>query len=112
MSSQPRIVTIGPLPAGGGQGLVAAVRFSGTFTPGVAVTELQFPDEAVQMVSPGIGYFSIELLTVDGGTWTRPELIRLTEQAVIAEQYSGGELRVALIPLEGCTLEAELVRAN
>ena len=107
MSEVPVIVTLDAIEGAGEGGNLAALRVTGTFTPGVAVTELQFPANNVSMVSPGLGYLSVLIRAQGRNGWSSPVFVRLTRQILTLPEYDNRPLQVALIPFEGCTLEVE-----
>lgn len=79
--------------------------FDGTFTPGVQVTELVFPDPSIQFVIPRIGWAAFQVQTPSGNRWLRPFEVRLTSQAEPVYYLRGNLIAVALIPETGCQMD-------
>lgn len=86
---------------------VIVVRATASFTSGVEVTELFFPDPAIGFVIPRLGTISLQLSNRGQTVWTDPVDLRLTQVLLPVVPERLDLVAIALIPNVGCQLDAE-----
>ena len=82
------------------------VTATATFTPGVEVTELVFPDPAVGFVFPRLGTIALQLGDGTDLFWVSPISLQLTQEGLPSVPERLNLVAVALIPNVGCSLDA------
>lgn len=86
--------------------------FTSTFTPGLSVNELVFPDSGVQFIVPRLGWAAFQVETPEGDRWLMPFEVRLTTQAEPVYYLRGNLIAVALVPENGCQMDVETGKQN